>query len=209
MTLSLKLLDTVEEIEKRVNIALAQQINGLLSKNISKIISEIKSLLPKWINEQPEINALSSQELIGQFGILSSPSSITDAIINSVVNSISVSLQKYDNKLQGGGLEINIQPSDFSNLLGLPEGHTIYPGGDLHWLQWMLLRGDEIIVVGYEYNPRSGLGRTRLGNMITGRGFRIPPQFSGTESNNFVTRALSGQSQVSDITKIFKQILDS
>ena len=209
MSISLKLLESTDEIEKKINSALSNQINTKLLNNISKISNEIKLLIPKWINEQPEINALLSGDLIGQFGTLLSPQSIINAIISSVSDSLSISVQKFNNKLQGGGLEINIQPDNFANLLSIPEGHTIYSGGDLHWLEWMLLRGDEIIVVGYEYNPKTGIGRTRLGNMVSGKGFRIPPQYSGTESNNFITRALIGQNQSDEITKIFKKVLES
>jgi hypothetical protein len=209
MTISLKLLEGVDEIEKKINSALADQMNTKLFQNANKIANEIRLLIPKWIGEQPEIQALLSGDLIGQFGTLISPQSIVSAIINSVSSSMSISLKKFNSKLQGGGLDINIQPDDFANLLSLPQGHTIYSGGDLHWLQWMLLRGDEIIIVGYEYNPRTGIGRTRLGNMVSGKGFRVPPQYSGTESNNFITRALIGTNQSDEITKIFKKVLQS
>lgn len=207
MSLSIELLDSVSSIEGKINAAMAEEINKTLSRNLSKITQDIQALIPKWINQQPEINAILSRELVGAFGTLLSPQSIVNAIIDSVSSSMSVSLKRYNNKLSGGGLDINIQPDNFANLLGLSEGHTIYSGGDLHWLEWMLLRGDEIIVVGYEYNPKSGIGRTRLGNMVSGRGFRVPPQYSGTIDNNFITRALIGQTQSNDITKIIKDIL--
>lgn len=207
MSISIKLLDSVDNIEKKINIAIANEINSLLSRSLTTIQKEVQTLIPKWINDQPEIKALLSRELIGEFGSLISPSSIVEAITTSVVNSTMVSFKKFNNKLQGGGLDINIQPDSFSNLLGLQEGHTIYSDGDLHWLEWMLLRGDQIIVVGYEYNPQTGLGRTRLGNMVKGKGFRVPPQYSGTVDNNFITRSLIGKTQSDDITKIFKKIL--
>jgi hypothetical protein len=91
--------------------------------------------------------------------------------------------------------------------LSLPEGHTIYEDGDLHWLQWMLIRGDETIIVGYEYNPQTGLGRSKLGNMKKGNSFRVPPQYAGTSDNNFITRALIGQQQNDDITNLVKKVL--
>jgi hypothetical protein len=215
MTISIKLLDSEKQIEGMILSALSDQFNSAIRNNAYKITEEIKSLIPSWINSQPEINALLSRELVGQFGITISPQSIVNSIIDSVINSISISVKTYNNKLKGGGLEISIQPDNFINLLGLPQGHSIYqatnfaPGGDLHWLEWMLIRGDEIIVVGYEYNPRTGIGRTGLGNMISGKGFRVPPQYSGTEKNNFITRALSGSTQEKEITKVFKKVLDT
>jgi hypothetical protein len=113
---------------------------------------------------------------------------------------------KFDNKLKGG-IEVNFQPSNFVNLLSLSEGHIVFNGGDLHWLDWLLKRGDNIIVVNYQYNPESGLGRSGLGNMIPGGAFRIPPEYSGTDDDNFVTRALIGTQQEKQISKIFQDIL--
>lgn len=211
MSISLKLLDSDSDIEKKVNAALSKQLNQILLTSQNKILNSVSSLIPSWINKQPEIQALLSGELIGQFGITYSPSSIVSSIISAVVNSTSIKFRKYNERLVGGGLEISIQPDDFNNLLALSIGHTIYKeissSGDLHWLQWMLLRGNEIIVVGYQYNPRTGLGRTGLGNMISGAGFRVPPQYSGTKENNFITRSLIGPEQEKDISSIFKNIL--
>jgi hypothetical protein len=211
MTISLKLIDSVDEIEKKINEALSEKLNSALIKSSSKILDEVKKLIPQWINSQPEIQALNSGNLIGQFGITISASSIINAIIQSVVNSTTMSIKKYDKKLKNGGLELYIQPSDFQNLLSLPEGHTVYRdlnfSGDLHWLNWLLTRGDEVIIVGYEYNPKNGIGRSRLGNMVKGGSFRIPPQFSGTSDNNFITRSLLGQEQEKAIASIFQNIL--
>ena len=78
----------------------------------------------------------------------------------------------------------------------------VYAKGDLHWLQWLLERGDEIIVAGYEFGGNSGRGRSGLGYMTTGGSFRVPPQFSGTKDNNFISRALVGKAQEQAISKI-------
>jgi hypothetical protein len=123
-----------------------------------------------------------------------------------VVDSTEVKFVKFSNTLKGG-LEFNFQPSSFANLLALPAGHTIYQDGDLHWLEWLLKRGDSIIVTNYTYNPSSGLGRSGLGNMIPGGAFRVPPQFSGTEDNNFITRALIGPVQEKHLADIFSRII--
>jgi hypothetical protein len=208
MSISVKLLETTKEIEQKINAAIADQLNDVLAKNLSHIQTElIYGYIPSWIDDQPEIQALIRGELSGPFGTTLSTLAIAGGISDAICQSTRVSFQKYNSKLNGGGLEITIQPRDFSNVLSLPQGHTIYEGGDLHWLEWMLMRGDETIIVGYEYNPRTGLGRTGLGNMIKGRTFRVPPQYSGTADNNFITRALIGQRQNDDITKLLKKVL--
>ena len=78
----------------------------------------------------------------------------------------------------------------------------------MHWLDWLLKRGDSIIVVNYQYNPQTGIGRSKLGNMVDGGSFRIPPQFSGTIDDNFITRSFSGPTQEQQLTKLFKDILE-
>jgi len=210
MTIGLKITDSIQLIEKNINSAIASYINTKLISNTNGIVSEILLYVPIWLKSQPEITALLSKDntsLAGQFGITGSTSSVVDAIISSVTGSLKFKFVNYNNSLKKGGFEVYIQPDNFSNLLGLSEGHTVYQGGDLHWLDWLLVRGDALIVSNYQYNPITGLGRSGLGNMIKGGSFRVPPQFSGTRSDNFVTRALSGVEQDKVLTKIFDKYL--
>lgn len=209
MSLSIVITDSISKIEKEINRAIAEAINNEISQKLNSILNSMKALIPSWIASQPEIISLKSSDptsLAGQFGLNKSPSSIVDSIIQSVVNATEIKFVPYSKNLKGG-LELRFQPSTFINLLALPDGHTIYNGGDLHWLDWLLKRGDNIIVINYQYNPRTGLGRSNLGNMIPGGSFRVPPQFSGTDSDNFITRAFLGQAQEKQITDIIKRIL--
>lgn len=209
--ITLKIIDSEAIITKNINKAISEHINKVLSNRKNLLLSRSKTLISKWIKSQPEINSLlvsSSESLAGQFGLTpGSVSSAINAIINSIENSIQVKFIPYNSNLQNGGLEINFQPNNFSNLLTLSEGHVNYPDGDLHWLNWLLTAGDTIIVVNYQYNPQTGLGRSGLGNMIPGGFFRVPPQFSGNIQDNFITRALIGQQQEQDISQIFKDLL--
>jgi hypothetical protein len=124
-----------------------------------------------------------------------------DDIINSVVNSLSFSFNPIDNQLNGG-ITIELQPSDFQNLLSLQSGHVVYSQGDLHWLNWLLTMGNSVIIANYNYSPQSGAGRSRQGIMKFGGSFRVPPQYSGTDTDNFITRALTGSAQEDQITQI-------
>ncbi|NBP04213.1 MAG: hypothetical protein EBU90_29815, partial [Proteobacteria bacterium] len=179
MSISIRLLETEKQIQKSINAAIADHINGIISREQNRILNQIKALIPSWIEIQPEIVSLRSSSpasLVGQFGISGDTGSIVDSIINSVVDATSIKFVKYSANLKGG-LEIQFQPVTFSNLLGLNSGHTIFQGGDLHWLDWLLLRGDNVIVTNYQYNPSTGLGRSGLGNMIGGGVFRVSPEF--------------------------------
>ena len=83
----------------------------------------------------------------------------------------------------------------------------MYKSGDLHWLDWLLKRGDNMIISNYQYNPQTGLGRSGLGNMVGGGSFRVPPQFSGTVDDNFITRAFLGNNQEKEIFYIIEKAL--
>jgi len=210
MSISIRLVENQAEISKKINTALASKLNQIISQKSGEIIKRVQPLIPGWVRSQPEMLSLlssSSSSLVGQFGIYKDTIQIVNLIANSIARATTVKITRYNNSLKNGGIELNIQPKDFLNLLSLPEGHTFYEDGDLHWLDWLLTRGDQIIVVGYEYNPQTGLGRSKLGNMQEGTSFRVPPQFSGTKNNNFITRALSGQIQENAITKIFQEVL--
>jgi hypothetical protein len=210
MTLSITITDSIKTIEKNVNQAIASYMNDLLAKKQAQILNEVQTLIPIWIHRQPEITALLSTDaaysLKGQFGIAGDTMPIVNAIIQSVVGATIIKLVKFSTNLKGG-LELYFQPNDFRNLLSLPQGHVVYNGGDLHWLDWLLKRGDNVIVANYQYNPNTGFGRSGLGTMVSGGSFRVPPVFSGTDNDNFITRAFIGPQQEKDLTYSFEQIL--
>lgn len=201
--ITLKLLDSIQEIEKKINKASSEVINQRINKSLQLIKNNVKSIASNYILDQPEIQSLYGGYLQGAFGKINAPNS-AESIRLSVLNSISVVLDKFSPSLKGS-LSVNIQPNDFLNLLSLSQGHTIYQGGDLHWLNWLLTRGDEIIIVDYYYDPQGGVGRTGLGNMKDGGAFRVPPEFSGTIENNFITRALTNDSIIKDINSIIEK----
>jgi len=209
MNISITLVDSIKTVEKNINDAIANSINDKIKDNLPKIKSSAKKLVREWVSAQPEIESLKSSSLgslVGYFGITRSPQDVVEAIVHAASESTEVKFVDYSSKFSGG-LELRFQPSSFMNLLSLPEGHTIYSGGDLHWLEWLLKRGDRTIIANYEYNPITGLGRSGLGIMIPGGSFRVPPQFSGTEDNNFITRALIGKIQEQQISQIIQKVL--
>jgi hypothetical protein len=203
--ITLKLTDSIPDITRNINQAIAEELNANVQKKISNISTQVKDLVSNAIESQPEIQSLKDGALKGAFGIIDSDIAILN-IMQSITSSIEVRFKKFDSNLNGG-VVVNVQPSSFSNLLGLPQGFTVYKSGVLHWLDWLLLRGDTIIIADYQYNPKTGLGRSGLGNMITGGSFRVPPQFAGSDNDNFITRALLSNEAESQIIKILEEAI--
>lgn len=202
--ITLKLLESNQQIEKKINKAIAEYMNNQIRLKSRKVLGIFKKNIESWVRSQPEIRSILAQgeqgSLNAQFGLVpGTPDLAVEKIVNSVVESTKINIKKINENLSGG-IDFECQPKDFLNLLGLSEGHvTTEKGADLHWLDWLLTLGDKIVVVGYNYEP-GGDGRSGGGSMTKGAAFRVSPSFSGTVDDNFITRAFSGkEKEVSSI----------
>lgn len=205
------LKDNVRVIESRINKAIASRMNDALIKGRGLIATKLRPMIAQWLSEQPEMVALSSGgagSLPSQLGLVAgTESSITNTIINSIASSTHVDFKRVANNLRQGGITIKCQIQDFSNLLSISGGFVqdIKYGGRLHWLKWLLEEGNRVIITGYHYEPKSGSGRSKGGSMGEGSMWRIPPQYTGTVDDNFVTRALANKEK--HIQKLLEQVL--
>ena len=205
MSITIELVDSFPVINSKINKAIAEEMNKRISKRISKGREIFKKLIFGWVMEQQEIQSLMAQGVPGSlnaaFGLTHPNVSV---IASSVAEATSVNFTKISKKLSGG-IEFNFQSNDFANLLGLPEGHLVTEmGADLHWLDWLLTKGDTVIIKGYTYKP-STEGRSRGGTMELGGFFRVDPKYSGKQDNNFITRAFEGRDK--QLSKILYSFL--
>jgi hypothetical protein len=206
----LKLIDSPIQIQRNINRVLADHVNQMVIKGKGKLLSRVKPLIANWILEQPEVGSLldgSSGSLASQVGIPQGHNqSVVDHLVSSIVASTNIKIQPFDAKLTRGRLDLNFQPSDFSNLLEAGFFEVLTKKGiKLEWLRWLLQEGSKPIIIGYEYVPSSGKGRSNSGTMRAGVAWRIQPSFAGTPENNFITRAFSRREK--DIEKLFAQVI--
>jgi len=202
---SIDLLDKQIDIQKKMYKAMASELNKSITKNKRKVASLFKNSVENWIRQSSEMISLSSSgpdTLGAQFGL---PRGTNDSVVNDIVDSISDSLVidfvKINRQLKGG-VSFSFQTKDFANLLALPSATVITQAGQrLEWLNWLLNLGDTTIVVGFEYTP-SSMGRSGGGTMTGGGLWRVPPNFSGTQDDNFITRSFFGKE--SEIVRILQ-----
>ena len=204
MTLSVKLIDSNVDISKQINKHLALEINKRIKSNGLKVQKLLQSTVKSWVLSSPEIQSLKSQGVQGSLNALfgldkGSADTAIDAIASSVAGATQVSINKVSRNLKGQ-ITFNFQRKSMDNLLSLLQGHQISQDGtDLHWLDWLLTKGDAIIIKGFSYEP-SNDGRSGGGTMKVGGTFRVAPQYSGVQGNNFITRLLFGkEKQISTI----------
>ena len=207
MTISLKLLDSVKNIENKVNEAMAAHANSQINRNYSRTLATAKKYVGMWIAEQPEMQSITGGGLAGHLGIRKSDASgLVVSVVEAVAMATEFKFSKFDKKMRGKA-ELNFQPSHFANLLALPQSFiNTAKNTKLHWLDWLLTQGNRAIIVGYEYVPQAGKGRSGMGTMKAGKAWRVPPEFAGYRDDNFITRAFINKEQ--DRAKLFKDALE-
>ena len=209
MSANLKILETSLSFKKKTEQAMLREIEDRINKNKKKAERQIASLVPSWVLASPEVQSIAQDGVPGslhaQFGLFSGTG---DIVANNIANALakSVSLEvDFTKRLKGTSVTFFIQPTSFVNLLEIPLGEIRTATGDvLPWMRWLLLEGTRTIVSSYTYEPdnsgRSGGGTMRLGGI-----WRVPPEFSGTASENFVTRIFQNKNR--QIQPILKGLL--
>lgn len=210
MTISIKLTDSISTVANNINEAIAEEFNKRINKNRKRAIDRMRRTLPVWIRVQPEMRSLldvgNPNSLSSHFGLpVGLATNAVDSLINSIVETVDIRLTPMNNKLRGG-VEFVVQPQDYTNLLSLPEGYNPLTSSNIHWLDWLLLKGDTTIIIGYSYSPGEGLGRAKGGNMQKGGVWRVPPEFAGSAQNNFLTRALNNRER--ELSILLKDMLE-
>ena len=214
--LKLDLLETNKTISKKILIAYAKEINGYLNRATPKIKINVQELLGNVLRNTPEYESLVGQgKLQKEFG-LDNPTARLLAIFAVWLNSIRVDVQRVRATTRSlvGGLTISMIYSDYADVTNLPEANVVTDKGEiLPWLSWLLEFGDRVIIYEYDVYPKIGIrstpgSRSGLGIMIkpTRGKWGVPPEFSGTIDDNWVTRALYNIS-VEEITKVVQKAL--
>lgn len=201
----MKFTAKLKESEKQINAIMTQEINKVLKRVVNSarpiIAKEVGILFKRAIESSPEYQSLLFGKLMNEFGIEDSPRKLAD-IMNVWLNSINT---EYNTR--SGVLTINMCLSDFRDVLGLEAASIITEKGqELEWLRWLLLDGDKTIVRDFhiEYNPM--YSRTASDVMVKGGSWGVPPEFSGSLGDNFVTRALDTISDEAISNIIQKQL---
>lgn len=191
----------VYEILKRIKV----EINKRFRKAIPNVLREFRLLVKGAIENEPTYQAILYGDLRHELGI-KNPDTVLGRLVTAVINGIVVDYKPV--VIKGSELyaelNIGILAADLSDVLGKDFARYVSENGkEVPWLKWLLVEGDKFInLKGYEFivDPEVVTkSRTHKGIMIQSkRSWRVPPVYSGTESNNFLTRALEDLEAVVD-----------
>jgi len=196
MNINLKLLDSDSQISKAILSALSEQIDQIFKNIDKKIAPTLKEIVSKALKSEPEYLSLKGGKLRYEMGIADTSS--VDLVIQKLVDTLTITNNgtKISRSFLSSGFSLTMMKSDDLNgVIGDQVALVVDKnrGYELPWLQWLLLRGNEVIVQNYSVkigpNPAS-----RTGNAImvqSNRNWRVPPEFVGTQTNNWTTRAIA------------------
>lgn len=188
-------LDLSPSLDSEFNKYIIKELGRHLRKQSGTIRQRIEEPLQQVVRESiistSEYRSLQGGKLQGELGV-TSPATRIEAVINTWVSHIFVEVKVAKSPLLS--IQIGFLEEGYGDVLSLPEASYDYENGRIPWLQWLLLEGDKRIVQKYEFSPIKRNSRTGLGIMTPSarRGWQVPSEFSGTETNNFATRAFYG-----------------
>jgi hypothetical protein len=196
--LGLVIRESAKEMERRILHAASLEVDERFARADNNIERMLKMKVVSWLLSSPEILSLMSQSensLKGDFG-LTNPSASVMSIIEAVQDSIEIEQMRVKTTTGFLVLRIKIQPKHMGNVISAVDPVQTEKGANLPWIEWLLLKGDEIIITDYHVEPKIGTGRSGLATMKAGGEYtvgRVNPAYSGTQDDNFITRALKGK----------------
>lgn len=204
MRITAKLLESNSQVRQLMLSELARQLKETFILARPGIINRTKDMVRDALKQEPEYQSLISGKLRAELGIADSANvdTIVDALVNTldmVVNPVTFN----NSGLKGGFTLQMIQSDNISGIITTDEAMVVDNNGQkLPWLEWLLLRGNQIIIRNYQVrmgaNPFS---RTNMAIMVeSNKNWRVPMEFAGTITNNWTTRALD---------KVSNQIVDN
>lgn len=212
MKYSISLLEDDSKIRKMILESIKSNIDAAINTTISKIKDPLSQIIKSALISEPEYASLISGQLRSEFGI--ADVSNVDAAVNNISKSIEIVKRNISvvNTGLSGGIDINIiNNQDFGGSLNDASAfvNDTERGYSLPWLEWLLLKGNAIIIrsynVKYGQNPRSRSGDAIM--IDSSSSWRVPPQFAGTIRDNWTTRALSRVDK--NITSLIQSTFES
>jgi len=195
----LKLRTRPSTLRREITSAIARELNQKWTHNtaLHRLLNNgVSHLLLQGMQQSPEYQSLIAEDgrLRQELG-LPVPQAMVDPIVEKAAKTVNVVFTPFRSRGRKvvGTARITALPNNFEDLLvAEPSGSYVTEDGTtIPWLDWMLRLGDRIIVLQHEIEYRPGPSRTGSYVMVPSedRGWRVPPEYSGTVGNNFITRS--------------------
>jgi hypothetical protein len=213
MSLSIGL--DLPDFENALMNCIRNEFNRVIILACPAIKEEIKPIVKEAIEITPEYDSLvtSGGTLRKHLGLVS-PKADMEKIIEEIQNNIEVKPIRVVRRAVGitGGLTVGILRTGYGDILGLPSAQYDSNGHLIEWLNWLLTKGDGVIISKYHFRNAGGRGLkgSRAGGlMFKGGTWKMSPQYSGTQKDNFLTRAFEDKFVQQAIANVIEKEITS
>lgn len=204
-------------MEKAILEAIRRHLDAALVAAAPAIQKRFGALCDHLIAGTEEYQSLINGDLRGEFG-LATPEGDLGAILRAIRDGVVVERIPVRVKGSGltGGLRISMIKSNYQDILGLTQASYVsQPSGErIDWLDWLLTRGDKIIVNEHHVDFVTGAAerarsRSSMALMRPGSTWRVPSWASGTSSDNFILRAFNVSGVEAEMARILEDEIGS
>jgi hypothetical protein len=194
LRVTIELLESNTEIERKILQGIAIDFNTLMLSKISDIRNKIDVATVTFLKNSQTYTSLISGELAAHFGL---PSFNRQTMVDNILRKIgqNIEIEFIPVKVRAGnftgGANIQVLVKDFSDILSMIEATIITEKGQiLPWLEWVLTKGDKIIISEHDIRLVSGKGRSGQAIMVknSASAWRVPTAYSGVVGDNWLTR---------------------
>ena len=195
MVRRLKIVDSTRDVKAKILFELREVIDKAYRKAKPRIEQKSRQLILSALKGSSTIQSLTSGKLQADFGLSSSDAArASEDILSTVAKNINVDFTISSSDLVGS-IKLNLLPPDvsqFTNLSTASYINTGKKGGEISWLEWLLTKGTEIVIDGYQvtYDDTSFFSRSGKALMKKNGFFRVDPDHAGTVDDNFITRTI-------------------
>lgn len=191
------LVESDFQIERLIMKAFYEEFAKKVKFTGNGLTSQAQIAIRLALYEQPEYQSLASQgKLAKALGLPDGANSI-EYVVDMIANSVKVDVDRpqlrRNSIVTGLTIAVTIDPDQ---LIEQPEAQVeTRKGESLPWLRWLLKEGDLEFITGYKiYYAPIPKPRSRSGGAIMVEdeksNWGVPPEFAGTDGDNFITRAL-------------------
>jgi hypothetical protein len=195
---TLTAVDSPIVLERRIKSSINYKIDKVAKLTKSRSQAKIEEVIRLAILNCQEVQSLNGEQLQFELGVTSDKVRNTvHFIIKRLIETMVIDIRPFSifGNVMRGSITLKIFPNILvDELINFPDASFITSKtSNIEWLKWLLTLGDKIIVRQYfvdlvnSTNSRTGGAVMRKSKKMS---WRVPPQFSGVQNNNFITRAL-------------------
>lgn len=214
--MGIRLRETDGQLSRRLLAEAALTVGRATAGAAAAVLGRVRDLCNRALDDSATVQSLFDGDLLGELGIPEISGRFA-AVVEAIRDGVVVTarpVRVIGGRIEGG-LRIGIVPASYADLLGLAAAAYISaPSGEvIAWLDWLLRRGDAVVVVGFDSffdlsDSERAASRTGRAIMRRGGSWHVPEQFAGFPDDNFLTRALRSDAVMSQLGMIVQEEME-